>query len=168
MALPIIQQWRKSFPKMRIAKSNHGDLPLRKLMDAGLPDKLAKDYRDLYKTPGWIWMDEIVEDMNGIPLIIRHDFGSNLNTSLRRVGDACISYGHRHTLFGVIYRANLRYRQWAMCAGCLIDPSHRAFNYGKGTLDRPMLGVGIVVNGMATPIPMWTKPDGRWTGKVSL
>lgn len=166
MAMPIIQQWRKAFPKMRIAKSNHGDLPKRKLMDSGLSEKMTKAYKDLYKTPGWTWMDEIVEDMHGIPLIIRHDFGANLKSSLGKVGDACIAYGHRHTLFGVHYRANLRYRQWAMCAGCLIDPSHRAFSYGKGTLDRPMLGVGVVIDGMATPVPMWTKTNGRWMGKL--
>jgi hypothetical protein len=167
MAMPIIEKWRKAFPKMRIAKSNHGDLPKRKLMDSGLSEKMVKSYNDLYKTPGWSWHDEIVEDMHGIPLIVRHDFGANLKTSLGKVGDACIAYGHRHTLFGVHYRANLRYRQWAMCAGCLIDPSHRAFSYGRGTLDRPMLGVGVVIDGQATPVPMWTKTNGRWMGKIS-
>lgn len=167
MALPIIAKWREAFPKMRIAKSNHGDLMRRKMLAGGLPEAASKAYADMYATPGWTWHDEIVEDMHGVPLIVRHDFGANLKSALGKVGDACIAYGHRHTLFGVHYRANLRYRQWAMCAGCLIDPTHRAFAYGRGTLDRPMLGVGIVIEGMATPIPMWTRTNGRWMGKVS-
>jgi hypothetical protein len=167
MALPIVAQWRKHFPKMRLARSNHGDLLRRKLFSHGLPEAAAKTYAELYNTPNWTWHDEIVEDMHGIPLIIRHDFGANLKSSLAKVGDSCVAWGHRHTLFGVHYRANLRYRQWAMCVGCLIDPAHRAFSYGRGTLDRPMLGVGIVADGMATPIPMWTRTDGRWIGKLS-
>lgn len=167
MAMPIVAKWRTEFPIMRLARSNHGDLMRRKAFDAGLPEAGMKAYAEMYNTPGWTWHDEIVENMHGIPLIVRHDFGSNLKSSLGKVGDACIAYGHRHTLFGVHYRANLRYRQWAMCAGCLIDPGHRAFSYGRGTLDRPMLGVGVIIEGMATPVPMWTKANGRWMGKVS-
>lgn len=167
LAKKELAKWRKEFPTMRIARSNHGDLMRRKMLTAGLPEASMTAYAEMYNTPGWTWYDEIVENMHGIPLIVRHDFGSNLKSSLGKVGDACIAYGHRHTLFGVHYRANLRYRQWAMCAGCLIDPSHRAFSYGRGTLDRPMLGVGVIIEGMATPVPMWTKANGRWMGKVS-
>jgi hypothetical protein len=167
MARPKLKEWHKHFPKMRLARSNHGDLLARKVIASGLPNDALQAYTDIYRTPGWKWESEIVEDMHGIPLIIRHDFGPNLKTSLAKVGDACIAYGHRHTLFGVHYRANLRYRQWSMCCGCLIDPTSMAFDYAKGTLDRPMLGVGVIINGMATPIPMWTRSDGRWIGKLS-
>jgi len=162
-----ISRWRKEFPKMRITRSNHGDLLRRRMVAGGLPEDAMKAYSALYNAPGWTWHEEIVEDMRGVPLIVRHDFGGNLKAALSKVGDSCIAWGHRHTLFGVHYRANLHYKQWAMCVGCLIDPSHRAYNYARGTLDRPMLGVGVVIDGQAIPVPMWTDKNGRWTGRAT-
>lgn len=166
MALPMVAKWRQAFPKMRLARSNHGDMLARKMLSSGLPESALKAYADLYNTPGWTWEPEIIEDMHGIPLIIRHSFGRNIRSALTRVGDACIAYGHHHTVFGVEYRNNLRYRQWAMCVGCLIDPGHRAFAYDRQNLDRPFLGCGVVIDGSAIPVPMYTNASGRWIGKV--
>lgn len=167
MAKREVRKWQQAFPDLRLVQSNHGDLMRRKMLTAGLPHEAMRDYSEIYDCKGWTWYPEIIEDMHGIPLIVRHDFGGNLKSALSKVGDACIAWGHRHTLFGVHYRANLRYSQWSMCAGCLIDPSHQAFNYAKGTLDRPMLGCGVVRDGMAYPVPMWIKDNGRWIGKLS-
>jgi hypothetical protein len=167
MAKTKIAKWRKEFPTMRLARSNHGNMLARKMLSSGLPEEALKAYADIYNTPGWTWHPKIVEDMHGIPLVVKHSFGSNVRSALNRVGDACVVWGHHHTVFGVAYRNNLRYRQWAMCVGCLIDPTHRAFAYASDNIDEPMLGCGVIIDGQAIPVPMWLNASGRWTGKVS-
>ena len=167
MSIKKLADWRSEFPVLRLARSNHGDMLARKMFANGLPSAALRDYAEIYKTPKWKWSDEIIESMRGVNLVVRHSFGSNLRSALNRVGDCCIAAGHHHSVFGVVYRRNLNYTQWALATGCLIDPQSTAFKYNKSDLDRPMLGCGVVVDGQAIPVPMWLKPNGRWTGKVS-
>jgi hypothetical protein len=162
-----LKQWRTEFPAMRLCHSNHGTMLQRKAFANGIPSSAIQDYTKLYQTPGWSWHREIIEDMHGVPLIVRHQFGRNVRASLSRIGDACAIWGHFHTCCGVEWRNNLNYRQFAACVGCLIDPKHQAFAYDQHNLDRPMLACATVIDGNLTLHPMFTNKRGRWSRTVS-
>jgi hypothetical protein len=55
---------------------------------------------------------------------------------------------------------------FAMQLGCLIDDTLPAFQYNKRDLMRPILNVGVILDGCPQIIPMFTNEAGRWIGKV--
>lgn len=166
LSVKRLAAWRAEFPTMRLCDSNHGSLLRRKAMTHGLPAATLTQLTELYGAPGWTWHREIVEDMHGVPVIFRHAFGRSIRSSLGRIGDSCAVWGHYHTVFGVEWRNNLYYRQFAACGGCLIDPSSPAFDYDRANLDRPMLGCLVIVDGNCITIPMFLNRRGRWIGRL--
>jgi len=135
--------------------SNHGSLPSRKMKTHGLPSQLLKSYKEILKAPeGWEWSDQWVID--GVQYIHGQNIG--IKTSLyKAVDDHKMStvYGHVHIMPGVQYRATSAGRFFGMNTGCLIDRDQYAFAYSKLFAERPVLGVGLIINGTeAHFIPM--------------
>jgi hypothetical protein len=76
-----------------------------------------------------------------------------LNLALQRRSSTVI--GHVHSFAGVQYHCNSTSRIFGMNAGSGIDIAAYSFNYGQDFPVRPVLGVGIVLNGKeAQFIPM--------------
>jgi predicted phosphodiesterase len=156
----------KLFPKMKICTSNHGSLPLRRAYKFGLPKELIKSYKDILKAPkGWQWADEF--EIDGI--IYEHGESFTGQQGAIKSANANMQstvIGHIHAFAGIQYSANQKHLIFGFNVGCLINNSSYAFAYGKKFKAKPILGCGIIENGIPTFIPMILTKKNRWTGKL--
>lgn len=156
----------KIFPEMLIVGSNHGDLPLRKFFDAGLPREMLRSYNDIYQVgKGWKFVDDILIEDKLDAIYFCHSLSKNgLKAAAQR--GVCVVQGHYHTDFRIDYISNPRNLLWAMHTGCLIDKKSLAFAYDALNLNRPIIGCGAVLGGQPRLFPMQLDKNGRWTGVV--
>lgn len=159
------EQLEKLFPEMYIIGSNHGDLPLRKFMAHGLPKKLIRPYNEIFGVgEGWKFVDDltIVTKSKYLPdIYFTHGIKKNGLTLAQQRGQRVVQ-GHYHTEFYTSYSGNPNSLIWAMGVGCLIDDKSLAFEYNKLTLNRPVIGTGVIVNGYPVLEPMILNKNGRW------
>jgi len=66
------QVLQEMFPKMIITRGNHDNIPTRKLMTAGLPTSMLKDYNALYGLKDtWDWVEtHKFDSLGGIPILV--------------------------------------------------------------------------------------------------
>ena len=156
----------KLFPKMKICTSNHGSLPFRRAFKYGLPSELIKSYKDILNAPkGWLWADHWEVDN----IIFEHgDPFTGVNAAIKAAEQNMQStvIGHVHSFAGIQYSANSRHLIFGFNCGCLIDREAYAFAYAKKIKRKPILGCGIIINGVPTFIPMILNKKGRWNGKL--
>lgn len=154
------------FPKMKICTSNHGSLPFRRAFKYGLPSELIKSYRDILQAPAtWTWADYF--EIDGI--IFEHgDPFSGQQAAIKAAEQNMQStvIGHVHSFAGIQYSANSRHLIFGFNVGCLIDQHAYAFAYAKKIKRKPILGCGVIINGVPVFIPMKLNKKGRWTGKL--
>ena len=155
----------KLFPKMYICTSNHGSLPLRRAFKFGLPAELIKSYKDILEMPdGW----KIADTWEFDDVIYEHGesfMGQQGAIKSANANMASTVIGHIHAFAGIQYSANMKHLIFGFNVGCLIDRDAYAFAYGKKIKAKPILGCGIIENGIPTFVPMVTK-NGRWSGKL--
>lgn len=157
----------KLFPTADILESNHGSMAYRKGKHHGIPRHILKDYRDVLNAPiTWRWHSELVIKLSdGRECYFTHGKSSDglkLSQSM-----SCNSVqGHHHSVFEIKYFANQKDIFWSMVVGCLIDDKSMAFAYNKLQLKRPIIGVGIILNGQPKLLPMVLNKNGRWNGKI--
>jgi len=77
----------------------------------------------------------------------------------------CSVAGHYHNTFKIEYWANPLGLYWGMQTGCLIDDRSFAFNYNNVNLHRPLIGTGLIINGLPILEPMVLDSEGNWVGK---
>jgi len=164
-----VRPWAQAFPKMYIAKGNHDNLPMRQLKTHGLPKAFLSHYNELIGAPkGWIWDAQFKWKMAcGVKVVMAHSFSSSWSALSDQASTCCLIQGHHHEMGGVVWSSNPNGETWALAAGCGIEPSHPIYNYrktGRRQLTNPVIGCGVVVNGLATFIPMWQDTRGRWKG----
>jgi hypothetical protein len=70
--------------------------------------------------------------------------------------------GHVHSFAGIQYSANSKHLIFGFNVGCLIDKDAYAFAYAKKIKRKPILGCGIITNGIPQFIPMTLNSNGRW------
>jgi hypothetical protein len=154
------------FPKMKICSSNHGSLPLRRAFKFGMPSELIKSYRDILQAPkGWKWADQW--EVDGIMYEHGEAFAGQqgaIKTANANMQSTVI--GHIHAFAGIQYSANQKHLIYGFNTGCLIDRNRYAFAYGKKLKAKPILGCGIIEDGIPTFIPMKLGKNSRWTGKL--
>lgn len=156
----------KLFPKMKICTSNHGSLPFRRAFRFGLPKDLIKSYRDILQAPaGWVWADQW--EVNGV-LYEHGDPFTGKDAAIKAAEQNMQStvIGHVHSFAGIQYSANSRHLIFGFNVGCLIDKDAYAFEYAKKIKRKPILGCGIVKDGVPVFIPMMLDKRGRWIGKL--
>lgn len=156
----------KMFPKMKICTSNHGSLPYRRAFKHGLPKELLKSYREILQAPkGWVWADEW--EVEGI--IFEHGdpyTGAAGAISCAKANMQSTVIGHIHSFAGIQYFANSKHLIFGFNVGCLIDKDAYAFAYGKKYKSKPILGCGIITDGVPAFVPMKLNKKGRWIGKL--
>jgi hypothetical protein len=166
MALPVIKQIEQMFPVMDILDSNHGSLAYRKAKTAGIPKHYLKSYADVLQVgEGWKWHFDMVIDLpTGQKCYLHHGKSSNI-TKTSQAMSMCSVAGHYHNTFKIEYWANPIGLYWGMQAGCLIDDKSFAFNYNNVNLHRPLIGTGLIINGLPILEPMVLDSEGNWIGK---
>lgn len=164
--LKRVKPYYKLFPELYMCTSNHGSLPFRKAFAYGLPSALIKSYRDILEAPkDWHWADQW--EFNGV-LYEHGDPFSGAQAALKCAEQNMQStvIGHVHSFAGIQYSANSKHLIFGFNVGCLIDKDAYAFAYAKKIKRKPIIGCGIITDGIPQFIPMRLQASGRWVGRI--
>lgn len=166
LAIEKIQQMEKMFPNMTLVDSNHGSLALRKFKHHGIPMKYLASQHDIYGvSENWKWVNSLTVDLpNGQPCYFCHGMSKNGIKVAAQRGTNVVQ-GHYHTEFKIDYIGNPQNLLFSLQVGCLIDSKSLAFAYDKLNLNRPIIGVGLVIDSKPVLVPM-VIINGRWNGKL--
>lgn len=154
------------FPKLKICTSNHGALPLRRAFKFGLPSDVIRSAREILQAPqSWVWADQW--EVDGV-LYEHGDPFTGQSAALKAAEQNMHStvIGHVHSYAGIQYSANSKHLIFGFNTGCLIDRNTYAFEYAKRIKRKPILGCGIIKDGIPTFIPMLLQKNHRWVGRV--
>jgi hypothetical protein len=167
LAIEKLSHLYKLFPEMEVLESNHGSLVYRRAKKNGLPKRVIKSYREiLYAPKKWHWHhDLILKGSDGEKIMFQHGLSNDCmknskNKSMRFV------QGHHHSRFEIRYWANTEKLFWGVTSGSLVDYKALAFEYGKLILDKPIIGVTMIINSYPILIPMVLNSRGRWIEKL--
>lgn len=162
-----LEKLHELFPELLICDSNHGSLVYRRAKAHGLPVQYIKKYRDVlfpeHGAPGWSWAEAWVIDTPLGPVRFQHQVSGDfmLQAAHERMS---LVLGHEHGKFEVKYAASSSALYFGAYAGCLIDRKSMAFEYGRLTRNKPILGCMVITEGNPQLIPMLMDEDGNWVG----
>lgn len=162
----VMRKLETIFPKMELVHSNHGSMVYRKAKYAGMPRHVVKPYNEVLGLgKGWKWSNELIVETPLGKIFVCHGKKKNSETYAKSIGMSVVQ-GHYHEDFRIGYLNSPGGIVWGMNVGCLIDNEKLAFEYNKVNPNKPMLGVGVVVEGVPTLIPMLLDEKGRWIGTI--
>jgi predicted phosphodiesterase len=147
-----VQQLYRAFPKATWLIGNHDCLPSRRASDIGLPSEVMQDYATLWGVHDW----EVIprygqKEIDGV-LYQHGDRGRSgqINGAFLNAQEEhkSVVQGHLHAQMAVNYFANNRTRLFGMQTGSGCDSTALAQDYGKKYNKKPLLGCGIVLNGV--------------------
>jgi predicted phosphodiesterase len=155
MALAEVKKYVEAFPNVKMCKGNHDEIVVRQSKTLGIGERFLKSFSELYCIPDtWDIAEEHI--INGVLYIHGINCGGKdgaINKATRECMSTCI--GHSHAYAGCKYHANPRSLMFGMNIGCGIDINAYAFAYGMHSVDRPVIGCGVVYNSShAEFIPM--------------
>jgi hypothetical protein len=167
-AIRGLAPWYEAFPEVDVCTSNHTERVYKRAFRAGIPEAYLRPVREWLNAPaGWNWENHyIIEgvkyehgDAQGGMYAARHLAVRNRRSTV---------IGHHHSHGSVVYIANDDELIFGLNVGCLIDVDAIAFKYGKHSAFKPVLGCGVVLQGVPYFIPMLLNGRKRWTGEVIL
>ena len=166
-SIKMLQPIYKLFPKVDLVDSNHGSMVYRKGKHHGIPRKYLKEYGDVLEAPkGWVWHNDLkITLSDGQKCYFHHGLKQNGLQVAQQLGMNFIQ-GHFHNSFNINYSSTPEKLLWNMTIGCLIDDHALAFAYNKTTLGRPIIGMGIIIEGQPVLLPMILGKNGRWIGEL--
>lgn len=151
-----LKEWYAAYPRMLLAESNHAARWANKAVEAQIPSQLMKAYREVIQAPAtWKWAPSWVIKMAKADVMMLHGMGYGGMYAHRHAAvdhGMNVVHGHLHSNAGISYIVNEGRRIWGMNVGCLINSERYAFKYGKHIRHKPVLGIGVVVDGGLTPI----------------
>ncbi len=155
------------FPVAEVLESNHGSLVIRKALAHGLSRRFFKSPGEILEAPkGWTWHFDIVLTLpNGYPCYFHHSKGVNAKKNSQALGSSFVQ-GHHHEEFSIQYWGNPNALLFGMTVGCLVDDKALAMAYNKNNLKRPVIGCGVIINGIPELVPMVLNKKGRWIGRL--
>lgn len=166
LAIEALQPIYKMFPKVDVLESNHGSLVYRKTMTAGLPSSVVKPYRDQIEAPkGWHWFETLKLNTPLGPVFFHHGISGTAG-KLSNMYSMSAVQGHYHSKSQVSWISTPERLRFDMHVGCLIDDHSLAFKYNRLSPNRPIISVGIIIDGIAQVVPMVLNSEGRWIGRL--
>lgn len=154
-AVESAKLWYDTFPELTLILGNHDRIPARQLRKIGMePAIFLRPLEDLLEMPkGWKTADQIEIDgvvyHHGETATGVNGFRKDCENRMR----PCVS-GHNHSNLGVSYTATDQELVWGMAVGCGVDHRHLAFAYGKHFAKKPVIGCGVVIDGVPYAEPM--------------
>lgn len=147
-AIKQVKELEKMFPQMDIMDSNHGSMMWRKAKTHGIPSHCIKSYNDVLGVgEGWKWHNDLIVRLpNGQSVYFCHGRSTDGLKLSKNMGCNAVQ-GHYHSKFNIQYWSNPENLFWSMQVGCLIDDKSLAMAYNKLTLDRPIIGCGLIIDG---------------------
>lgn len=155
------------FPVAQVLESNHGSLVIRKALANGLSRKFFRSPGEILEAPkGWTWHFDISLLLpTGFHCYFHHSKGQNAKKNSQALGSSFVQ-GHHHEQMDIQYWGNPHALLFGMTVGCLVDDKALAMAYNKNNLKRPVIGCGVIIDGVPQLIPMVLNKKGRWTGKL--
>lgn len=141
----------EAFPVAQVTLGNHGALPWRRAEDVGLFADLLKDPATMWETPGWEWRPRY-DDLEIDGVIYRHG-DKSLGGKHAAYRNAMAEFrsvvqGHHHSQLGVWHHANTNLRVFGLQTGCGVDYHSAAMAYGQVYAQKPLIGCGVVLEGV--------------------
>lgn len=147
---------------------NHDERVYKRADEASIHEMFLIPMRDLYKIPTKIELCYEYE-VDGVMYTHGHRTqcnGTNAAEVLTKEYEQSVVYGHFHTGAGIKYYSNRQRLVFGFNVGCLIDRHSYAFDYAKTNRHKPILGVGLVIDGQPLFIPMHLTKQHKWVGKL--
>lgn len=163
--LEKLDRFYELFPQGLQVLGNHDIRALRVAQANGIPSIYLKPMEEVLRVPqGWILAErETFKTPTGEVLAV-HSLGGNDMLNAQKLATSVVT-GHKHTQFSLSYWSTKEKLMFALSAGCIIDPKHRAFNYSANRVLRPIIGAAAIIEGEPILIPMRLDKHGRWTGR---
>lgn len=167
MAIKSIKTMEKMFPEMIILDSNHGSLAVRRAVNAGLPNRYLATPNTVYGvSKKWQWVNDLTITLpNGKDCYYAHGIVKDGKKLAQQRGVNVVQF-HFHTEFRIDYCGNPNDLLFSINSGCLIDRKSLAFAYDKLNLNRPIIGVSLIIDSKPILVPMVLDRDGNWIGKL--
>lgn len=150
----------EAFPKADWLIGNHDALTERQAATAGLPKEVLKDYNELWEVPWKVHerFSELIIDK----VVYMHGEGpggmyAHINRARARFRSVVM--GHLHSNAGVSWHATPDSRVFGLAVGCGVDNTKLQFLYGKVFPRKPILGCGVVVDGLRAYFEPWLLPS---------
>lgn len=165
-AIESLKPIYKLFPKMDIVESNHGSLVYRKALASGLPKAVFKSYNEILEAPkGWVWKFDIKVNTPTGMVYFCHGKSGQAGVLASQYGMSTCQ-GHYHEKAQICYISTPEKLMFDMHVGCLADDKSLALGYNKINPKRPIVSVGIIIDGIPQIVPMLLNKKGRWIGKL--
>jgi len=150
-----VKDWTKAFPNATLIQGNHDRIPARQLRKIGMePSIFMKPMKELLGLPkGWDVQDQLVID----DILYHHGETAGGVNGFRKDAETrmrCTVTGHNHSNAGVSYTATDQELVWGLAVGCGVNQRHLAFAYGKHFRKKPVIGCGVVLDGIPHFEPM--------------
>lgn len=165
-AIKALQPIYKLFPKVTVLESNHGSLVYRKALATGLPVATIKGYREIIEAPkGWNWVDKLTLNTRLGPVHFIHGKSASPGKISQLYGMSVVE-GHFHESSSITYTSTPERLLFAMKTGCLVDDNALSMAYNKLNAKRPIISLGVIINGIPQLVPMLLTRRGRWVGRL--
>ena len=148
LAAEMLVDWVRAFPDATVSIGNHDERHYRRARKAGIPDRYLRTYNEVWNSPGWKW--KFAHTYDGV--LYEHGTGSaGDDAAFKRAKEkrTSIVMGHIHTAGFAKFSTTERDRVFGLSVGCGIDCDAYAFAYGRPFPRRPVLGCGIVIDGVS-------------------
>ena len=141
-----LKEWFNTFPVLYLCRGNHDRLVDRKCRTSGLPDRVFKQFRDIWNFPKG-WKDAFTWEFDGV--LYTHGTGmsgdnAHINAAIRNRQSTVI--GHIHHLSAMGYTASEKDCIFGMVVGCGIDRKTYAFEYGRDLPKKPIISCGVITD----------------------
>lgn len=141
---------------MKMLTSNHGTRIESRALEAEIPSQFLKAHGEIFKYPkGWQLAEEYVVFGSRHEFCLQHGdgfSGAQGHIKAAMANGMSTAIGHLHCFAGVTHIKTRHQEIWAANAGCLIDPSAYAFQYGKHHVNKPTIGALVILDGGRWPV----------------
>lgn len=153
-AIDHLLPFYKLFPKVFVCESNHTWRVFKRAFEAGIPTKYMRDIGEVLEAPqGWQWRENWT--LNRVYHF--HGDGFSGNDCARKACERLrtkVVMGHIHSQGGVYHVRGISDSLYGLSVGSLIDEKAVAFKYAKHDSKKPVLGCGVIKDGVPQFIPM--------------
>lgn len=146
-AREAVGRWHRAFPKATVTIGNHDERVHRLAASVSIPSRFIQSFNTLWGTNGWKWVRDATIDG------VHYLHGTGLGGQQPALAAARASMvptvcGHVHSVGGVRWASGPSQSIWGMDTGCGVDDRHPSMRYGRDLIRRPVLGAGVVLDGV--------------------
>lgn len=146
-AFEVVKKWYKAYPNAYVTLGNHDVRVHRLAADAGVPAMYLKEYKELYRTKNWEWVQNV--ELDGV--YYYHGTGAASAYpafNAARTRNQSVVMGHHHTKAAINWMCGSNsHRFFGMSVGCGVDNKHLAMLYAEHYLIKPVHSCAVVCDG---------------------